>query len=111
MRAPPAGKIGEWRFDKRSYGGIPPPRNLTEPPKGMKNDLVRQLISAINEATAVIPGVHVGGQLASGGASGAPCLLDPRRPCFQPPPHPTPPDWDNYAKTGKAVKLWDGVVP
>ncbi len=28
-----AGKYGEWRFDKRSYGTRPPPRNLGEPPK------------------------------------------------------------------------------
>lgn len=35
------GKYGEWRFDKRSYSGRPPPRNLGEPPTGMKNDLVR----------------------------------------------------------------------
>jgi len=50
------GKFGEWRFDKRSYSGGPPPRNLTEPPKGMKNELVRHLIHAINEATDAIPG-------------------------------------------------------
>ena len=36
----PAGKYGEWRFDKRSYASKPPPRNLGEPPAGMKNELV-----------------------------------------------------------------------
>lgn len=51
-----AGKYGEWRFDKRSYAAKPPPRNLGEPPEGMKNELVRQLIHAINEATSKIPG-------------------------------------------------------
>lgn len=50
------GKYGEWRFDKRSYAGKPPPRNLGEPPTGMKNELVRHLIHAINEATSKIPG-------------------------------------------------------
>ena len=37
-----AGKFGEWRFDKRSYAARPPPRNLKEPPEGMKNELVRE---------------------------------------------------------------------
>jgi hydroxyproline O-arabinosyltransferase len=69
-----AGKIGAWRFDKRSYSGLPPPRNLQEPPPGMANELVRHLIHSINEASAAIPG------------------------------------WDEYAKTGKAKELWDGVV-
>lgn len=50
------GVIGEWRFDKRSYGHTPPPRNLPEPPAGMENDLVRLLMRIINEATATIPG-------------------------------------------------------
>ncbi|KAK9823561.1 hypothetical protein WJX72_003781 [[Myrmecia] bisecta] len=50
------GKYGDWRFDKRSYSGSPPPRNLGQPPTGMKNELVRHLINAINEATAHIPG-------------------------------------------------------
>ena len=56
MHSHPAGKIGEWRFDKRSYSSQPPPRNLGEPPAGMKNELVRHLIHAINEATSKIPG-------------------------------------------------------
>mmetsp|Transcript_36561 Transcript_36561/g.92332 ORF Transcript_36561/g.92332 Transcript_36561/m.92332 type:complete len:560 (-) Transcript_36561:275-1954(-) len=49
------GKYGEWRFDKRGYSGKPLPRNLGEPPKGMKNDLVRALINSFNEATDAIP--------------------------------------------------------
>lgn len=49
------GKYGEWRFDKRSYSGGPPPRKLGQPPAGMKNDLVRFLINAINEATDALP--------------------------------------------------------
>lgn len=50
------GLIGEWRFDKRSYGQKPPPRNLADPPAGMTNDLVRSLINIINNATKTIPG-------------------------------------------------------
>jgi len=34
------GKIGEWRFDKRSYGDKPPPRNLTLPPRGVPESVV-----------------------------------------------------------------------
>lgn len=49
------GKFGEWRFDKRSYTTRPPPRHLGDPPKGMKNDLVRFLIKAINEASDNLP--------------------------------------------------------
>ena len=50
------GKFGAWRFDKRSHSAKPPPRNLPPPPLGMKNDLVRALIKAINEASNAIPG-------------------------------------------------------
>lgn len=39
--APP--RYGEWRFDKRTYGSEPPPRNLGPPPPGMKNLLVCRL--------------------------------------------------------------------
>ncbi|KAJ9530850.1 hypothetical protein QJQ45_028857 [Haematococcus lacustris] len=49
------GKYGEWRFDKRTWGGKPITRNLGAPPAGMKNDLVRALIDAFNEATDAIP--------------------------------------------------------
>lgn len=38
------GKIGAWRFDKRSYASGPPPRKLGEPPKGMTNELVRAVV-------------------------------------------------------------------
>lgn len=50
------GKYGAWRFDKRSYSDKPPPRKLGAPPPGMKNELVRHLINALNEATDHIPG-------------------------------------------------------
>eukprot|EP00884_Botryococcus_braunii_P021975 jgi/Botrbrau1/8461/Bobra.0237s0078.1 len=50
------GQYGEWRFDKRTYARLPPPRNLGQPPPGMKNELVRYLINAINEASNAIPG-------------------------------------------------------
>jgi len=49
------GKVGEWRFDKRSYSHTYPPKHLPAPPAGMKNDLVRVLIDAINEASAALP--------------------------------------------------------
>eukprot|EP00878_Enallax_costatus_P018039 GHUV01018967.1.p1 GENE.GHUV01018967.1~~GHUV01018967.1.p1 ORF type:complete len:389 (+),score=99.42 GHUV01018967.1:186-1352(+) len=48
------GKFGFWRFDKRTYVK-PPPRRLGDPPEKMQNDMVRALISHINEATENIP--------------------------------------------------------
>lgn len=41
------GEYGPWRFDKRTYQDQPPPRNLGDPPKGMKNDLVSQAVVAL----------------------------------------------------------------
>lgn len=35
------GKEGEWRFDKRTYTELPPPRDLKAPPPGIENALVR----------------------------------------------------------------------
>lgn len=49
------GKIGEWRFDKRSHLQGPPPRNLSLPPPGVPESVVR-LVKMVNEATANIPG-------------------------------------------------------
>ena len=34
------GKYGEWRFDKRSYAQLPPPRHLDVPPDLVSNELV-----------------------------------------------------------------------
>lgn len=34
------GKIGEWRFDKRSYDSVAPPRNLPLPPPGVPESVV-----------------------------------------------------------------------
>ncbi|KAK4388629.1 Hydroxyproline O-arabinosyltransferase 1 [Sesamum angolense] len=48
------GKIGEWRFDKRSYDNIWPPRNLTLPPPGVPESVVT-LVKMVNEATGNIP--------------------------------------------------------
>ncbi|KAL8248291.1 hypothetical protein R6Q59_005159 [Mikania micrantha] len=48
------GKIGEWRFDKRSYMQGPPPRNLSMPPPGVPDSVVT-LVKMVNEATANIP--------------------------------------------------------
>ncbi|KAL0429169.1 UNVERIFIED_CONTAM: Hydroxyproline O-arabinosyltransferase RDN2 [Sesamum radiatum] len=48
------GKIGEWRFNKRSYLHGPPPRNLSLPPPGVPESVVT-LVKKVNEATANIP--------------------------------------------------------
>ncbi|XP_076939969.1 hydroxyproline O-arabinosyltransferase NOD3-like isoform X1 [Bidens hawaiensis] len=48
------GKIGEWRFDKRSHLRGPPPRNLSLPPPGVPESVVT-LVKMVNEATANIP--------------------------------------------------------
>ncbi|KAL3566094.1 hypothetical protein D5086_031509 [Populus alba] len=48
------GKIGEWRFDKRSYDNAIPPRNLPLPPPGVPESVVT-LVKMVNEATANIP--------------------------------------------------------
>ncbi|XP_074582835.1 hydroxyproline O-arabinosyltransferase 1-like [Curcuma longa] len=48
------GKIGEWRFDKRSYTSKPPPKNLPLPPAGVAQS-VATLVKMVNEATANIP--------------------------------------------------------
>ncbi|THU51431.1 hypothetical protein C4D60_Mb06t30980 [Musa balbisiana] len=48
------GKIGEWRFDKRSFGQKPPPRNLPLPPDGVPQSVVT-LVKMVNEASANIP--------------------------------------------------------
>lgn len=49
------GKIGEWRFDKRSYLRSPPPRNLSLPPPGVPES-VATLVKMVNGATANIVG-------------------------------------------------------
>ncbi|PWA86649.1 hypothetical protein CTI12_AA138540 [Artemisia annua] len=48
------GKIGEWRFDKRSHLRGPPPKNLPLPPPGVPESVVT-LVKMVNEATANIP--------------------------------------------------------
>ncbi|CAL0328808.1 unnamed protein product [Lupinus luteus] len=48
------GTIGEWRFDKRSHGAGPMPRNLSLPPPGVPESVVT-LVKMVNEATANIP--------------------------------------------------------
>ncbi|KAL8153040.1 hypothetical protein V2J09_010800 [Rumex salicifolius] len=48
------GKIGEWRFDKRSYTNVKPPRNLPLPPPGVPESVVT-LVKMVNEATSNIP--------------------------------------------------------
>ncbi|CAL9118687.1 hydroxyproline O-arabinosyltransferase PLENTY-like [Musa acuminata AAA Group] len=49
------GKIGDWRFDKKSYTSGLPPRNLSLPPPGVPETVVK-LVKMINEATANIRG-------------------------------------------------------
>lgn len=49
------GKYGEWRFDKRVYGDLPPKKELSDPPNGTENDLVRLMISMFNLAMNSIP--------------------------------------------------------
>ena len=46
------GKVGKWRFDKRSYMAGIPPKNLDPPPRGCDNELVKRLIEMMNEAIA-----------------------------------------------------------
>ncbi|KVH90270.1 hypothetical protein Ccrd_007739, partial [Cynara cardunculus var. scolymus] len=48
------GKIGEWRFDKRSFDTFYPPRNLPLPPPGVPESVVT-LVKMVNEATENIP--------------------------------------------------------
>lgn len=48
------GKIGEWRFDKRSFDNVAPPRNLPLPPPGVPDSVVT-LVKMVNEATSNIP--------------------------------------------------------
>ncbi|CAO2837381.1 unnamed protein product [Amaranthus hypochondriacus] len=48
------GEITDWHFDKRSYQNVPPPKNITLPPPGAPETVVK-LITMINEATANIP--------------------------------------------------------
>eukprot|EP01018_Ginkgo_biloba_P029676 Gb_20756 [translate_table: standard] len=55
------GKIGEWRFDKRSYLRGAPPKNLSMPPPGVPHSVVT-LVKMVNEATANIPGWEEGQQ-------------------------------------------------
>ncbi|XP_065877721.1 hydroxyproline O-arabinosyltransferase NOD3-like isoform X2 [Euphorbia lathyris] len=50
------GKVGEWRFDKRSYLSGPPPKNLTLPPPGVpesvtfqEKEIRKQHLSLISE--------------------------------------------------------------
>lgn len=54
------GKMGAWRFDKRSYMARIPPKNLELPPKAVP-ETVRTLIEMINEASAVLPKWETGG--------------------------------------------------
>ncbi|XP_010266653.1 PREDICTED: uncharacterized protein LOC104604120 isoform X2 [Nelumbo nucifera] len=49
------GKIGKWRFDKRSYLRGPPPKILPLPSPGVPESVVT-LVKMVNEATANIPG-------------------------------------------------------
>ncbi|GMN45488.1 hypothetical protein TIFTF001_014674 [Ficus carica] len=41
------GKIGEWRFDKRSFDSILPPRNLPLPPPGVPESVVCLILPSV----------------------------------------------------------------
>jgi|TARA_B110000967_G_scaffold101460_1_gene104158 hypothetical protein len=49
------GKIGQWRFDKRTWMSSIPPKNLPLPPAGCDNELVKRLVEMVNEASANLP--------------------------------------------------------
>jgi hypothetical protein len=49
------GKIGAWRFDKRTWMSGIPPKNLPMPPSGCDNELVKRLVEMVNEASAALP--------------------------------------------------------
>lgn len=40
------GKFGEWRFDKRSYDNVWPPKNLSLPPPGVPESVVCPLLNS-----------------------------------------------------------------
>lgn len=48
------GKIGEWRFDKRTYLRGPPPKNISLPPPGVPESVVT-LVKMVNSASSNIP--------------------------------------------------------
>ena len=48
------GKVGQWHWDKRDFRK-PIPQNMEGPPEGTQNELVKELISRLNEATRAIP--------------------------------------------------------
>ena len=43
------GKIGEWRFDKRSYSNGAPPKNLPLPPPGVPETVVSSTPSILSK--------------------------------------------------------------
>ena len=49
------GKVGQWRFDKRTWMQGIPPKNLPPPPRGCDNELVKRLVEMVNEASAALP--------------------------------------------------------
>ena len=53
------GKVGKWRFDKRSYMAGIPPKDLDPPPAGCDNELVKRLIEMMNEASATLPNLSL----------------------------------------------------
>ena len=107
------GKIGAWRFDKRSYADKPPPRRLGQPPAGMQNQLVSAVgfFAALQAVHSSLQG-HVIALLYQ-------CLHDWRltststvqvRHLISAINEATDhiPAWDEYSAGGKATQLWDG---
>lgn len=50
------GEVGDWHWDKRDFMEKYPPLNFPMPPSSCKNEPVRKVIEAINEAAANLPG-------------------------------------------------------
>ena len=101
------GKVGEWRFDKRTYSQVPPPRNLGEPPPGMKNNLVRSPLHAFPGTPRATTSMH--------SKFSATCP-EAHYPALQVrhlihainDASAAIPGWDEYARTGVATEFWDG---
>eukprot|EP01065_Artemidia_motanka_P046973 TRINITY_DN7239_c3_g1_i1.p1 TRINITY_DN7239_c3_g1~~TRINITY_DN7239_c3_g1_i1.p1 ORF type:complete len:651 (+),score=197.98 TRINITY_DN7239_c3_g1_i1:102-2054(+) len=50
------GTLVPWSFNKRKYGAIYPPRDLTPPPPGASHSGAGLIVEMVNEASANIPG-------------------------------------------------------
>ena len=108
------GKIGEWRFDKRTWHSQPPPRNLELPPPGMKNALVR-----VFDKTTFASFLRPSSPTAAGDVDAGFVLTKAiirKLPCVQVrhliqainEASSVIPGWDEYHASGTATQFWDG---